>query len=159
MIKTRLIIYTGITLVFLTAPVSGFAHWNASFAATLGVTLVSAFVLDYIIHRMMNKTVGPSLFFSKMLALVMTVHGLFAGIYRFTSSADSYLKVGEVKVVNFWDAFYFSGVTLFTVGYGDIVPVGDFRFTSIVEIYLGHFLLFTIIAWGLGYFSSRRFSR
>ncbi|VVM34448.1 hypothetical protein [Terribacillus sp. AE2B 122] len=37
-------------------------------------------------------------------------------------------------------AIYFSGVTLLTVGYGDILPVGVGRFLALIEALIGYLL-------------------
>ena len=37
-------------------------------------------------------------------------------------------------------SFYFSGVTLLTIGYGDIIPVGIGRFIALLEALLGYVL-------------------
>lgn len=146
-------VYLGAFFLFLLAPLSGFTGWSPCFWSTLAVTFAAVFCLDIIVHEALSKTAAPAHFLLLMFGLVMAIHTFFAGIYRFTAADTAYLAGGSG---DFWDAFYFSGVTLFTVGYGDIVPKGDFRFTSIVQIYLGHLLLFTVVAWGLGHFASRR---
>jgi potassium channel LctB len=42
----------------------------------------------------------------------------------------------------FWDHFfsslYFSGITLFSVGYGDIVPEGFGRWIALIEAWIGY---------------------
>jgi len=46
-------------------------------------------------------------------------------------------------------------VTLLTVGYGDIVPKGDFRFTAVAEVYGGTLFIFSFFAWGLSTLGAR----
>jgi potassium channel LctB len=49
-------------------------------------------------------------------------------------------------------SLYFSGITLFTVGYGDLVPSGIGRWIALVEAWLGYtipaaFVVKTFIDW------------
>jgi potassium channel LctB len=150
--------YGALAILLLLAPVFGFTSWGLTFACTAILAIVAIFALDYLIHKSINKMEAPSAFLMHMLFLVMAIHFLFAVIYYFTATPAGYLSDLQNNALNFRDAFYFSGVTLFTVGYGDIVPMGDFRFTATIQIYLGHFLIFTIVAWGLAHFSNRRSS-
>src|SRR5690606_24296049 len=46
---------------------------------------------------------------------------------------ESGRKVGE----DFWDYLYFSGVTMLSIGYGDMVPVGYARFFAVIQAALG----------------------
>ena len=146
-------VYLTGTVLFLLAPFLGFSDWSAAFWFTLLTAMGVVICLDILVHDALNKTAAPSHFLLLMLGLVMSAHTLFALIYHCAATNLSYLKGGTSS---FWDAFYFSGVTLFTVGYGDIVPVGTFRFTATVQIYLGHLLIFTVVAWGLAHFAARR---
>lgn len=41
----------------------------------------------------------------------------------------------------FWGTFYFSGVTFFTIGYGDCSPVGVLRYVSDIEGFVGVFMM------------------
>jgi len=41
---------------------------------------------------------------------------------------------------------YFSAVTLFSVGYGDITPVGIGRWLALIEAFLGYILPTTVVA-------------
>ncbi|WP_106494564.1 potassium channel family protein [Lentibacillus sp. Marseille-P4043] len=51
---------------------------------------------------------------------------------------------GELKEVSifgtFVHSFYFSGVTLLTIGYGDITPIGIGRLIALVEALIGYVL-------------------
>ena len=51
------------------------------------------------------------------------------------------------------------GFTLLTVGYGDIVPKGDFRFTAVAEVYGGTLFIFSFFAFGLSVLSDRHFKK
>ncbi|WP_243388096.1 ion channel [Bacillus kexueae] len=41
---------------------------------------------------------------------------------------------------------YFSAVTLFSVGYGDITPIGIGRWIALIEAFLGYILPTTVVA-------------
>lgn len=41
----------------------------------------------------------------------------------------------------FWDTFYYSGVSYFTIGYGDCSPVGFLRYVSDIEGFVGVFMM------------------
>ena len=47
------------------------------------------------------------------------------------------------------ESLYFSAVTFFTLGYGDIVPVGTFRYLAIFEVFLGVILMGTFFSFGV----------
>lgn len=51
------------------------------------------------------------------------------------------------SIISFWQAFYFSGVTLATLGYGDIYPKHDLsRFLALYEVFAGILILAVAIA-------------
>lgn len=157
MVKSRICIYLGIAAVFVLAAFLGFSQFRPLFWFTLLLTIFVISLIDILIHNLLNGKNGPLSFLVTMLVLVLLTQSLFAALYYCTQTSGSSLAhIGGGPAMDFYEAFYFSGVTLFTVGYGDIVPIGNHRFTALIEIYLGHFLIFTIIAWGVGYFASRR---
>lgn len=47
---------------------------------------------------------------------------------------------------NLLTSLYFSAVTLFSVGYGDIVPIGIGRFLAVIEALIGYVLPAVFVA-------------
>lgn len=158
LVMGRKVAYSVLVCVLCLAPIFGFIHWGLTFFLTVVVSVGAIATLDFLVHKSLHRMEAPSSFLFHMFFLVLSIHTLFAAIYYLTPTATDYLSDVQNNSISFRDAFYFSGVTLFTVGYGDIVPIGDFRFTATVQIYLGHFLIFTVVAWGLAHFSNRRLS-
>jgi len=71
-----------------------------------------------------------------------------AGIFLFMALIYRFLPLqfaqGQATIhLDFPTACYFSGVTMMTVGYGDIVPLGIARFLAVIESVLG------ITVWGV----------
>lgn len=64
---------------------------------------------------------------------------MFAVIYSepIENSDNYFLQFGEPYIITFPDAFYFSAMTITTLGYGDITPVGVFRLFVIIEVFMG----------------------
>lgn len=59
---------------------------------------------------------------------------------HFTNVSLDYLKLGnegEVLKKYFFDSIYFSAITFFTIGYGDVCPIGVMRLFIIIEGFLG----------------------
>ncbi|WP_226671553.1 potassium channel family protein [Metabacillus litoralis] len=60
------------------------------------------------------------------------------------------VEAGEPISGNYFDklgtSFYFSAVTLFSVGYGDIVPVGLGRLIAVTEALIGYILPAVFVA-------------
>ncbi len=130
--------------------------WLTALVAFLIVTVFDLFILA----MLDDETVTPSHFLFRMIVLVVAMQGAFAGIYHWASDATTYLtRGGGQRVTDFVDALYFSGVTLMTVGYGDIVPVGDFRFTAVAEVYGGTLFIFAFFTWGLSIMANRHLAR
>ncbi|WP_342750463.1 potassium channel family protein [Alteribacillus bidgolensis] len=65
----------------------------------------------------------------------------FAILYYLLSLETVVLKVndptGKPADDSFLNLLYFSGVTILSVGYGDLVPVGSARFFSLLEAAIG----------------------
>lgn len=86
---------------------------------------------------------------SKYIYLIMGVVLLFGVFFIIlqTRTADSGLRVAiGTDALSERDAFYFSAVTYFTVGYGDIVPYGYAKLLSVVEAGIGTVINLIILA-------------
>ncbi|WP_378937459.1 ion channel [Metabacillus herbersteinensis] len=69
----------------------------------------------------------------------------------FTQSGVNVLYEGSLPVEGsyldrLYTCFYFSAVTLFSVGYGDIIPVGYGRLIAVVEALIGYVLPAVFVA-------------
>lgn len=68
----------------------------------------------------------------------------FAILYYLLSLEGDVIRVGTEEGKdggeNFLDYLYFSGVTILSVGYGDLVPVGKARFFALIQAALGFLL-------------------
>ena len=154
-------IYLGIGIALLVSYLMGALHLNTlNFWMTGGFAfLIMTFFDGFVLSLLDKKNASPAEFLFRMLITVILMHLGFAFIYLWAADSTSYLMYteGGKKVTDLVDAAYFSAITLFSVGYGDIVPKGDFRFTAVAEIYGGTLFIFQFFYWGLGYIASRHF--
>ncbi len=67
----------------------------------------------------------------------------FAAVYAVSGK----FNVGRL---NSLDALYFSGATIFTIGYGDIAPLGGTRLLAILEVLIGLLVLAILVSRMLG---------
>ncbi|KMY53113.1 transporter [Bacillus sp. FJAT-27231] len=75
--------------------------------------------------------------------LYLTVMIGFALIYTLLEIKGHAIWAEEVHspfsfLDRFFTSLYFSGITLFSVGYGDIVPEGAGRWVALVEAWIGY---------------------
>lgn len=84
---------------------------------------------------------------SLLILLAIWAFGLIVGFSLVYWGTHARLNTSG-EAVNFWTYFYLSGVTFFTLGYGDVAPAGPFgRFLSIVETANGFALLAVVISY------------
>lgn len=81
--------------------------------------------------------------FQRILILWLAIVLLFGFVYfYFSGSESSLVNMRDKSVVSgIGDSIYFSFVTATTTGFGDIIPVGKFKFIAIMEVVFGLLLL------------------
>ncbi|HQR07727.1 MAG TPA: potassium channel family protein [Gemmatales bacterium] len=80
--------------------------------------------------------------------LSIWAYGLIAGFALLHWSMDSPLSISKTEEVTFSTFIYFSGTTFFTLGYGDLVPVGAWgRALSVLEAGIGFGFLALVIGY------------
>lgn len=94
--------------------------------------------------RLKESRFSRELFYTLLIIYSIVITG-FALIYFILSFQGIVLvEHGELQQISIVGSlihsFYFSGVTLLTIGYGDIIPVGIGRFIALVEALLGYVL-------------------
>ncbi|MBI4646332.1 MAG: two pore domain potassium channel family protein [Bacteroidia bacterium] len=82
---------------------------------------------------------------ARVLLSLIIVFFIFSFILFFVPFfTDSYINCVPENA-SFLDkmltSFYFSGITFFTVGYGDCTPVGILRLISVIEVFFGVFMI------------------
>ena len=75
----------------------------------------------------------------------IVIYFIFAFLYTiipyFSDSTLSSVQPGQSFFTRFWDAVYYTGITYFTVGYGDILPVGPIRYLADIAAFTGVFMM------------------
>ena len=83
---------------------------------------------------------------SLLILLGLWAFGLILGYALLLWSVNA--KVIAIESVSFWTHFYLSGVTFFTLGYGDVAPVYPLgRFLAVIEAANGFGLLAIVISY------------
>ena len=94
--------------------------------------------------KMQERRFSVEIFYSLLITYTIVILG-FGLIYFILSFEGIYLvEGGELRQVTTFGSmihsFYFSGVTMLTIGYGDISPIGIGRFIALVEALIGYVL-------------------
>src|SRR5690349_2733493 len=100
-----------------------------------------AAILQAVSRRLAHLAV-PMATYVSIFALLAVAFGCFYRIADGFSRAALFTALGQPARLDFSDALHFSVVTLSTVGYGDIQPVGDgIRLLAAIQMLLGQLLL------------------
>ena len=66
---------------------------------------------------------------------------LYTVIPYISNSSLSSTQPDQSFWFKFWDAAYYTGITYFTVGYGDILPIGPIRYLADITAFTGVFMM------------------
>ncbi|HLR51492.1 MAG TPA: ion channel [Candidatus Avamphibacillus sp.] len=95
-------------------------------------------------ERMTEGRFSVEIFYTLLItySIVIIGFGLIYFILSFQGiilvEGDELRKVG--KLGSLIHSFYFSGVTILTIGYGDIVPIGIGRLVALIQALIGYIL-------------------
>lgn len=94
--------------------------------------------------KMRESRFSAEVFYTLLIIYLIVILGF--GLIYFILSINQILLVenGELREVNtvgsIIHSLYFSGVTLLTIGYGDITPIGIGRFIALIQALIGYIL-------------------
>lgn len=94
--------------------------------------------------QMRESRFSAEIFYTLLIIYLIVIIGF--GLIYFILSINNILLVenGELREVSIIGSaihsIYFSGVTLLTIGYGDITPIGIGRFIALIQALIGYIL-------------------
>jgi len=94
--------------------------------------------------EMKERRFSTEIFYTLLMIYTIVIIG-FGLIYFILSFQEGVLVVSSELVPKnvlgaLFESIYFSGVTLLTIGYGDISPIGIGRFIALAEALIGYIL-------------------
>lgn len=96
-----------------------------------------------------NVSIENFLFFAAIYATMMISFGLMYFLLELNGFAvldDNFEKIGGSFFDRLETVLYFSAVTLFSVGYGEIAPVGIGRIIAVFEALIGYTIPVAFVA-------------
>lgn len=114
-------------------------------AVAIIVVLLGGSLYSFLYHRSYRRSFFSLEIFYTLVFVYLTVLLSF-GLLYFVLSFQGVILVegGELREVSvlgsLTHSLYFSGVTLMTVGYGDITPIGIGRVLALIEALIGYIL-------------------
>lgn len=110
----------------------------------LTILFIIANLYYFFLRRKYEKSYFQSPLFQKLFFAMLGITIGFAILYYLLSMDGEVIRIsneeGKEGGENFWDYLYFSGVTILSVGYGDLVPVGEARFFALIQSGIGFLL-------------------
>lgn len=108
---------------------------------TIAVLFVGMNVYTFFRHKTYRQTGFDGRFFSHLFVSLCGVLAGFAVIY-YALSQNGVILVTSLESMtpvdpNWQNLLYFSGVTLLSIGFGDILPVGPARWFALIEAAIG----------------------
>ncbi|MGB6407500.1 MAG: potassium channel family protein [Planococcus donghaensis] len=111
---------------------------------SLTVLFMVANLYYFFSGRKYERSYFQSSLFQKLFFAMLGITIGFAVLYYLLSMEGDVVRVGTEEGKdggeNFLDYLYFSGVTLLSIGYGDLVPVGKARFFALIQAAIGFLL-------------------
>lgn len=88
--------------------------------------------------------VSFELFYTLIVIYAMVIAGFGMIYFLLSLQAEMLIEIGQVQSYSVAEdmlrSIYFSGVTMLTIGYGDIIPVGPARMIAIIQALIGYLL-------------------
>jgi len=108
----------------------------------IGLTIVYllANLYYFFTNKTYKKSYANSALFYKLFFVLLSITFGFAVLYYLLSFDEVILKIPDstgTQGKDFFTYLYFSGVTILSVGYGDVIPVGSARFFSLIQASIG----------------------
>jgi hypothetical protein len=99
----------------------------------------------------------------KLVMITAALIGLLIFLFAIGYSiADDFFPGSNIRIITesgtvstFPDFFYFSGVTFFTIGYGDMVPLGVSRLIALLESLTGFLLSSVMVGFAVSILAAR----
>lgn len=110
----------------------------------LAILFMTANLYRFFSRDKYKRSYFQSSLFQKLFFAMLGITIGFGILYYLLSMEGDVVRVGTEEGKDggetFWDYLYFSGATLLSVGYGDLVPVGKARFFALIQAAIGFLL-------------------
>ncbi|MGX4670297.1 potassium channel family protein [Cerasibacillus sp. JNUCC 74] len=110
----------------------------------LGKSLFDFIHGEQLQHYMRRRGFSLELFYVLITIYCIVIIGFGLIYFVLSMQAPILVEHGELKQVSVFGSLmhslYFSGVTILTIGYGDITPIGVGRLIAIVQALIGYIL-------------------
>ncbi len=131
----------------------------STFLVIAGLLFITVNLGYFLRNKTYNKSNFSTALFLKLFFVLLGVTIGFAILYYALSIDTVILRIssstGKPAEESFLNLLYFSGVTILSVGYGDLIPVGPTRFFALLEAAIGVLLPTAYFLKALGSSSSK----
>ncbi len=129
----------GLALVVSMACIGGFV---ANAVGDVVLLLMDIAIVFEGVGRRLNRLLMPVMAFLSLYCLLVVVFGCLYRIVDLHAEQPQFLVHGASAPIAFNEALYFSVITLSTLGYGDIVPLGALvRALAAMQVVMGILML------------------
>jgi len=119
------------------------------FGIVIYITAIAVGMMAFYLHQArIHSEVRTRFILNSLIVLMVTIF-LYGQVYTLPASDQAYMMDnGHRTTLDQATGLYFSTVTFTTLGYGDIAPMGYFRYVAMVEAFTG-VILVGIFIYGL----------